>query len=98
MAPQNPPSVYIPMSATDSYTQSHTRLQTSVTELNAATAHWRRNVANAHLAAKALFVAGKGCFGFTIIGPKKCEGPRDFSIVWFLQPGFSRRLEWHLYN
>ena len=23
---------------------------------------------------KALFVAGKGCFGFTKIGPKKCEG------------------------
>ena len=39
------------MSVTDGYTQSHTRLQTSVTELNVATAHWRRNVANAHLAA-----------------------------------------------
>ena len=43
---------------------------------------------------KALFVAGKGRFGFTKIGPKKCEGSRNFSIVWFLQPGFSRRLEW----
>ena len=39
------------MSVTDSYTQSQTRLQTSVTELNVATAHWRRNAANAHLAA-----------------------------------------------
>ena len=47
---------------------------------------------------KALFVAGKGCFGFTKIGPKKCEGSRNFSIVWFLQPGFSRRLEWPYTN
>ena len=39
------------MSVTDSYTQSQTRLQSSVTELNVATAHWRRNAANAHLAA-----------------------------------------------
>ena len=39
------------MSVTDSYTQSQTRLQNSVTELNVATAHWRRNAANAHLAA-----------------------------------------------
>ena len=36
------------MSVTDSYTQSQTRLQNSVTELNVATAHWRRNAANAH--------------------------------------------------
>ena len=43
---------------------------------------------------KALFVAGKGCFEFTKIGPKKCEGSRNFPIVWFLQLGFSRRLEW----
>ena len=29
---------------------------------------------------KAFFVAGKGRFGFTkiVIGPKKCEGPRNF--------------------
>ena len=39
------------MSVTDSYTQSQTRLQTSVTEVNVATAHWRLNAANAHLAA-----------------------------------------------
>ena len=39
------------MSVTGSYTQSQTRLHNSVTELNTATAHWRRNVANAHLAA-----------------------------------------------
>ena len=39
------------MPVTDSYTQSHTRLQTSVTELDTATAHWRRSAANAHLAA-----------------------------------------------
>jgi len=43
---------------------------------------------------KALFVAGKGCFEFTKIGPKKCEGSRNFPIVWFLQLGFSRHLEW----
>jgi len=43
---------------------------------------------------KALFVAGKGRFDLTQIGPKKCEGSRNFSIVWFLQLGFSRRLEW----
>ena len=43
---------------------------------------------------KALFVAGKGRFGFTKIGPQKCEGPRNFPIVWFLQLDFSRRLEW----
>ena len=45
-------------------------------------------------ASTALFVAGKGRFGFTKIGPKKCEGSRNFPIVWFLQLGFSRRLEW----
>ena len=39
------------MSVTDSYTQSQTRLHNSVTELDTATAHWRRNAANAHLAA-----------------------------------------------
>ena len=52
IAPSNPSSVYMSMSVTDSYTQSQTRLQTSVTELNVATAHWRRNAANAHLAAE----------------------------------------------
>ena len=36
------------MSVTDSYTQSQTRLQNSVTEQDTATAHWRRNAANAH--------------------------------------------------
>ena len=46
------------MSVTYSYTQSQTRLQTSVTELNVATAHWRRNFANAHLAAVLKFKAG----------------------------------------
>ena len=40
------------MSVTDSYTQSQTRLHHSVTALDTATAHWRRNAANAHLAAK----------------------------------------------
>ena len=40
------------MSVTDSYTQSQTRLHNSVTELDTATAHWRRNAANAHLAAR----------------------------------------------
>ena len=44
------------MSVTDSYTQSQTRLQTSVTELNVATAHWRRNAANAHLAAPGMLL------------------------------------------
>ena len=39
------------MSVTDRYTQSQTRLHNSVTELNVATALWRRNAANAHLAA-----------------------------------------------
>ena len=39
------------MSVTDSYTQSQTRLHNSATALDAATAHWRRNAANAHLAA-----------------------------------------------
>ena len=40
------------MSTTDRYTQSQTRLHKSVTtELNTATAQWRRNAANAHLAA-----------------------------------------------
>ena len=39
------------MSVTDSYTQSQTRLHNSVTALDTATAHWRRNAANAHLAA-----------------------------------------------
>ena len=39
------------MSVTDSYTQSQTRLHNSVTELDTATAHWRRNAENAHLAA-----------------------------------------------
>ena len=43
---------------------------------------------------KALFVAGTGCFEFTNIGPKKCEGSRKFPIAWLLQLGFSRRLEW----
>ena len=38
---------------------------------------------------KALFVAGKGRFGFTKIGPQKCEGSRNFLIVWFLQPVFA---------
>ena len=51
IAPSNPSSVYIPMSVTDSYTQSQTRLHNSVTALDTATAHWRRNAANAHLAA-----------------------------------------------
>ena len=39
------------MSVTDRYTQSQTRLTNSVTELDTATALWRRNAANAHLAA-----------------------------------------------
>ena len=39
------------MSVTDRHTQSQTRLHNSVTELDTATAHWRRNAANAHLAA-----------------------------------------------
>ena len=39
------------MSVTDSYMQSQMRLHNSVTELDTATAHWRRNAANAHLAA-----------------------------------------------
>ena len=39
------------MSVTDRYTQSQTRLHNSVTSLDTATAHWRRNAANAHLAA-----------------------------------------------
>ena len=39
------------MSVTDSHTQSQTRLHNSVTELDTATAHWRRGAANAHLAA-----------------------------------------------
>ena len=39
------------MSVTDRYTQSQTRLHKSVTELDTATALWRRNAANAHLAA-----------------------------------------------
>ena len=39
------------MSVTYRYTQSQTRLQNSATELNVATAHWRRIAANAHLAA-----------------------------------------------
>ena len=38
---------------TDSYTQSHTRLHNSATELDVATALRRRNVANAHRAAQA---------------------------------------------
>ena len=41
------------MSVTDRYTQSQTRLHNSVTALDTATAHWRRNAANAHLAATA---------------------------------------------
>ena len=47
---------------------------------------------------KALFVAGKGRFGFTFFQPKKCEGPRHFSIAWFLQVKIqvksATRLEW----
>ena len=39
------------MSVTDSYTQNQTQLQNPVTELNVATAHWRRDTPNAHLAA-----------------------------------------------
>ena len=39
------------MSVTDRYAQSQTRLHNSVAELNVATALWRRNAANAHLAA-----------------------------------------------
>ena len=50
-APSNPSSVYMSMSVTDRYTQSQTRLHKSVTELDTATALWRRNAANAHLAA-----------------------------------------------
>ena len=50
-APSNPSSVYRSMSVTDRYTQSQTRLHKSVTELDTATALWRRNAANAHLAA-----------------------------------------------
>ena len=52
-APSNPStsSVYMSMSVTDRYTQSQTRLHKSVTELDIATALWRRNAANAHLAA-----------------------------------------------
>ena len=41
----------MPMSATDRYTQSQTRLRKSAIELNAATAQLRRNAADAHLAA-----------------------------------------------
>ena len=51
-APSNPSSVYMSMSVTDRYTQSQTRLHKSVTELDTATALWRRNAANAHLAAQ----------------------------------------------
>ena len=51
IAPSSPSSVYMSMSVTDSYTQSQTRLHNSVTALDTATAHWRRNAANAHLAA-----------------------------------------------
>ena len=40
------------MSVTDSYTKSQTRLHNSVTELNVATALWRRNAVNARLAAE----------------------------------------------
>ena len=39
--------------------------------------------------AKALFVAGKGRAGLTKAWPRKCEGSRNFSIVWFLQPVFA---------
>ena len=45
------------MSVTDRYTQSQTRLHKSVTELDTATALWRRNAANAHLAAYFLHMA-----------------------------------------
>ena len=42
------------MSVTDRYTQSQTRLHKPVaTELDTATEKWRRNAANAHLAAHA---------------------------------------------
>ena len=47
------------MSVTDRHTQSQPRLRNSVTELNVATAHWRRNAANAHLAAQ-LAAAAEG--------------------------------------
>ena len=53
------------MSVTDRYTQSQARLHKSVTtELNTATAQWRRmrNAANAHLAAILLAIVEEAEF------------------------------------
>ena len=48
------------MSVTDRYTQSQTRLANSATELDVATALWRRGAADAHLAACSVHVPGSG--------------------------------------
>ena len=71
IAPPSPPSVYMSMPVTDRHTQSQTRLQNPVTELSAATAHWRRNAANAHLAA--VLAAG---FKAAVKKPRRTKEPR----------------------
>ena len=81
------------MSVTDRYTQSQTRLRNSATELNVATALWRRDATDAHLAAVAmafclLFGGGAGArVSYTLTGVYfhghrgilKAPGPRPFA-------------------